>query len=539
MSYDIKKYFPYAQIREQQSLAILYAIQNFTKNDKRFVIIEAGTGVGKSAIGLTVSKYMHDNYHGSSDFGNGTWYLTTQKILQDQYIKDFGQSQKMRSVKSAKNHACNSSGTNCKEGQMMLRNSDKKDNQWRKCVFECPYKKEKKDFLESWDSVANFAYFLTETNSSGKIKPRKLLVIDEAHNIENELSRFIEITVSERFAKHNLKLKFPRNVTQFQAVRWIREEYLPAVTLKLQHVETQIEKLGLKAKLNDLKAIAQMYDMLSSHVDKLVNFLRNYSKDNWVMDLVKGEGRSMRKFSFRPIDVSPWSEEYLFRTGEKVLMLSATILNKEAFCQNLGIKEEDCAFLSIPSPFPVENRPIMFFPAGKMGAKDIDRTLPQLANMVTAILEEHKGQKGIIHCHSYKIAKYLKDNVKNKRFLIHNSENRDEILQKHIDSKKDTVLLSPSMAEGVDLKGDLSKFQIICKVPFPYLGDAIVKKRMNKRETWYPLQTAKTIVQSVGRSIRSSDDQAVTYILDQGFQYFYNKNKHFFPKDFKQCIKWG
>jgi len=48
----------------------------------------------------------------------------------------------------------------------------------------------------------------------------------------------------------------------------------------------------------------------------------------------------MRKFSFRPIDVSPWSEEYLFRTGEKVLMLSATILNKEAFCQNLGIKEE-------------------------------------------------------------------------------------------------------------------------------------------------------------------------------------------------------
>ena len=103
MSYDIKSYFPYDQIREQQSLAILYAIQNFMKNDKRFVIIEAGTGVGKSAIGLTVSKYMHDHYHRSGDFGNGTWYLTTQKILQDQYIKDFGSSGKMRSVKSAKN----------------------------------------------------------------------------------------------------------------------------------------------------------------------------------------------------------------------------------------------------------------------------------------------------------------------------------------------------------------------------------------------------------------------------------------------------
>ena len=144
----------------------------------------------------------------------------------------------------------------------------------------------------------------------------------------------------------------------------------------------------------------------------------------------------------------------------------------------------------------------MFFPAGKMSASHIDNTLPKLATMVTAILEEHKDEKGIIHCHSYKIAKYLKNNIKSRRLLIHNSENRDEILQKHIDSKKDTVLLSPSMAEGVDLKGDLSKFKIICKVTFPYLGDAIVKKRMNKRETWYTLQTAKTIVQSVGRSVR-------------------------------------
>ena len=120
--------------------------------------------VGKSAIGLTVSKYMHAHYHGCGDFGNGTWYLTTQKILQDQYIKDFGQSEKMRSVKSAKNHSCKSSGANCKEGQMMLRNSDKKSKHWRQCVFECPYKKEKSEFLESWDAVANFAYFLTETN---------------------------------------------------------------------------------------------------------------------------------------------------------------------------------------------------------------------------------------------------------------------------------------------------------------------------------------------------------------------------------------
>ena len=104
-------------------------------------------------------------------------------------------------------------------------------------------------------------------------------------------------------------------------------------------------------------------------------------------------------------------------------------------------------------------------------------------------------------------------------------------------SKKDTVLLSPSMSEGVDLKGDLSRFQILCKVPYPYLGDPIVKKRMNKRSSWYPLQTAKTVVQSVGRSVRSMDDQAVTYILDQDWDRFFGKNKHFFPADFKKALR--
>ena len=110
------------------------------------------------------------------------------------------------------------------------------------------------------------------------------------------------------------------------------------------------------------------------------------------------------------------------------------------------------------------------------------------------------------------------------------------MLKKHISSKESTVLLSPSMAEGVDLKGDLSRFQVICKVPYPFLGDKLVKKRMNKWKSWYPLQTAKSVVQSVGRSVRSKDDFAVSYILDSDFDRFYNRNRSLFPEDFKKCI---
>ena len=247
-------------------------------------------------------------------------------------------------------------------------------------------------------------------------------------------------------------------------------------------------------------------------------------------------GRSLRKLSFRPIDVSQFAHDHLFRLGYKVVMMSATILDSRVFCESLGVKPSEVSFISIPTPFPVENRPVLIHPVGSMGSKSIDTTLPTMAKVVKEILKEHSGEKGIIHCHTYKIAKYLKENVGSDRLLTHTSENRDAILKKHEKSIKPTVLLSPSMSEGVDLKGDLSKFQIIVKIPYPYLGDPLVRKRMNKWETWYPLQTAKLIVQSAGRSIRSSKDDAVTYILDKDWERFYGRNRSIFPASFRESI---
>ena len=72
-------------------------------------------------------------------------------------------------------------------------------------------------------------------------------------------------------------------------------------------------------------------------------------------------------------------------------------MNKEAFCQTLGIESEEVEFISIPSPFPVENRPILHVPMGRMTSKEIDNTLPTLAKAVQKILEQHSQEKGIIH----------------------------------------------------------------------------------------------------------------------------------------------
>jgi len=529
--------FPFDKIRPQQKQAIDFCIENFLKNDKRFCIIEAGTGVGKSAIGLTSARYLADSLPENIKYQKGAYFLTTQKILQEQYVNDFSS---VVSLKSSSNYKCGYHKENsCAESQKMLKTAEKSSKFFKSCSFNCIYKKQKQKFIDTSEGITNFSYFLTETNFSGKIIPRQVLVIDEGHNIESELSKFVEISISEYFARSVLKIAFPQKLTHYQMFLWVKDSYLPAASRRLKHYESTIETMGgekMREKLGQFKDLTRHYDMLRGHIGKLKKFVNIHSTENWVFETSSTEMRGYKKVSFKPIDVSLYAEDTLFNMGEKIVIMSATIMNHEIFKRTLGITEDNSCFISLDSPFPKENRPVIFSSVGSMSAKNIDKTLPSLGKAIKEILSHHKDEKGIIHCKTYKIANYLKNYLNDSRILVHDSSNRDKVLEKHIKSKKNTVLLSPSMTEGVDLKGDASRFQIICKVPYPYLGDKLIRKRMNSIKGWYELQTAKSIVQSAGRSIRSETDHAVTYILDGDFERFLKKGSHLFSSDFKKCI---
>ena len=535
----IESKFPYTKIRDQQLEAINFVLES-VQSGKKYIVIEAGTGVGKSAIGLTAARLLTGVSQGGDT--SGAYFLTTQKILQEQYVNDFGGFKgPMKSIKSASNYTCNfNKKTSCGESLRALKTADKQSRFFKACAFNCVYKKAKESFIGSSEGVTNFPYFLAETQYSGKLTPREVLIVDEAHNVDSELSKFIEITISDKFCNSFLGTSIPPKMTQLQYINWIKETYLAITSKKLSHLEKMMEKyVGLKEKIRsgEFASIAKKFEMLDKHVCKVRRFLELYDSENWVMNDLPADNYSSRKLQFKPIDISPYAEEMLYRFGDVVIFMSATILDRDAYAESVGIPKEELSFISLPSPFPPENRPVMYAGVGKMSSKNIDETLPKIVLAVKQILNEHKNQKGIIHCHSYKVAHYIKKNIRSSRVLIHGSDNRDLILEKHKSSKKPTVLISPSMTEGVDLKGDLSRFQIICKVPYPYLGDKLVRKKMNKWKWWYPLQTAKTILQSVGRSVRSNEDTAATYILDADFERFYNSNRSLFPITFKECLK--
>ncbi|MBO6273939.1 MAG: DEAD/DEAH box helicase family protein, partial [Methanobrevibacter sp.] len=63
------------------------------------IILEAGTGIGKSAIATTLAKMYEDSY-----------ILTMTKQLQEQYLHDFGDM--LVEIKGKGNYKCNYKG-NC------------------------------------------------------------------------------------------------------------------------------------------------------------------------------------------------------------------------------------------------------------------------------------------------------------------------------------------------------------------------------------------------------------------------------------------
>lgn len=546
--YPYDHYFPFSQIRKEQRKAIEFAIDSY-ESGKKYVVLELGTGVGKSATGITIARYMEA--HGEpilkedNEVLTGAYVVTTQKILQAQYLNDFGPisgKNLVRSIKSSTNYQCSFyEDQTCAESKRILARLTKQlsGTEFQKhCKSQCPYSIEKQQFVDSPIAVTNFPYILAESAYAGKLEPRALLIVDEAHNTETELGKFIEVTFSEKFAKDILKCKSPKNESQSTIYEWIKTTYKRALTKHIAFLEKSLMKLS-----NDIEGYgihSKQYELLEKHASKIETFVEVYKPENWTMNVampLSDNKKAGKKYEFKPIDVSPYAFSSFFKLGGRVLLMSATIVDKVVFCESLGLKDSDVAFLSISSPFPTENRPIHYLPAGSMSKNSIDKTLPVVVETIKLLLEKHSNDKGIIHCTNYKIAKFIKENIDSPRLMLHDSTNRDDVLKLHINSVDPTVLLSPSMMEGVDLKDNLSRFQIVCKVPFPYLGDLVVKKRMEKNEKWYPYMTAKSIIQSLGRSIRNETDHAVSYILDSDWDRFYNRNKKLFPEEFNKMIR--
>ena len=511
-------------------LEIIEELYNAIENGYKYIILEAGTGTGKSVIASTLARIIGSAY-----------ILTRTKQLQKQYNEEF----KFPLVKGRNNFDCVNEDliTTCDMGT--CRTSTLKDN------FICPYglttsqafgsveafkKEDKQLFLRSdnpchyWKqkavginspiSIMNYDYSILEFNHVQHFKKRKLLVLDEAHNVEDILMSTLEVKIENFQLENDIHRKLSHETLKNKDYdKWIIE--IKSIIESYQKIKTRNLAKNHADKIKDV--INELTD--------LVKYLEN-EPENWIIDNQKDS------VSFKPLRVSSIAEKYLFKYGEVVLFMSATILDKKLFSKWLGLKPEEVYYLSVPTPFDSKKRPIELDFAGKMNRNRMRKTLPKTLPIISEILKKHENEKGMIHTHSYDNQKYIKRNLPNSRLLTHNRKNRTKILKKFEKASKPLVLVSPSMNEGVDLPYDKCRFQIIYKIPYPNLTDKQVYKRMRKEGRWYDYQTAIKLMQTYGRGMRAEDDSCVTYIIDEDFKTIYNRPiyRKLIQQSFKDAI---
>jgi len=556
----LAKSFPYGAMRPFQK-DVLDQIESALGSGKKFIILEAPVGFGKSAVAAALCRHLRSAY-----------VLTSTKQLQEQYSADFG----FTTVMGKSNFTClvpTSSGrlVACSKGrceadwslsecphylsfdqyEVHLKRQCDKESKCEKVLRRegngklCTYYKQKWDSFRQNVTVGNYAFFFSELRYTEDVRKRRLLVCDEAHDLERQLVGSASFTLRTLSIRQYQVDGGPEFSVPFEegmgdnAVDWLRALGDAQKTLK-GFFEKYDGDLTMQDRLISCRG---MLDSLEGFIDSL-----KADQENWVVSGVKkttaidayGGGSTMvDEVVFQPLDVAAYTSQ-LFDTAEAVLLMSATVFSEELLCRALGIPQENAQFIRVAeSSFPVENRRIYAMDIAQLNRATLDSSLEGIAVAVDEIMDRHPDERGVVHTTSYYQANYIIAHVseRNRTRLVttEGSAARSELLHAH-GATVASVLISPSLYQGVDLKDDLARFQVIVKVPYSDLSDRRTRVKMQRERGWYDLQTALRLVQTYGRGVRSETDHAVTYILDSNFPSFVNSHRDLFPKYFLDAL---
>ncbi|MBU27209.1 MAG: helicase [Thaumarchaeota archaeon] len=535
---------------------IIEQIEEKLDSGYKKIVLCAPTGVGKSLVGATVSRYFDSSFT-----------VTASKHLQDQYIKDIPF---LKPVKGKQNFPClklmgtekveNSRramrwGLTCDKGQCQERISKNGKEVIEVCEFKptikqveentidsqsCHYYLQKYDALVSKHSLWNYHAFFQIMKFNKKLfedyLDRKVSIFDEAHKIEDQIIQFVGFDIfAGQVDECNLNTE-KYHFTDLDSMIKLTDDIAYSYAKKIKDIK-ESPAFQNNPDYELISRLERRYDRAAQAKIDIVS-----DKDNFVVnDPVKDLNGNFRTISVKPIDVSKFANTF-FDTEYQIFM-SATI-DKNSFCENMGLEKDDVAFVDTPkSPFPINNRNVDLLNIKRLSYGSTEEDEVEVIKTIDRILDEHSSDRGLILTSSIprcqKIIRYL--SPKNtKRIRICHSKNKDgktqdEVISEHA-SDPTGVLLSSSLWEGVDLKDDLSRFQIIAKVPYPNYKEKRTKAKMDKFPLWYTSQTLTKILQGFGRSIRSENDWAKTYVLDTAVNNVFFKAQQMIPKAYHDIL---
>ena len=546
------KYAP-REIQKKVIADIESALDSGYKN----ILLCVPTGVGKSHIAVTVAKQL-----GSS------FIVTAQKILQDQYIRDF---EFLSPMKGKANFPCMAlydyertpyhkakadPFVACSLGTCSwMVKIGPKQTKTEYCQYkpnissydvlyqgkeqeavvgsasqQCYYYDQKFKAMHATHALFNYAsYFQTRLYPKG-LEPyleRDCLIADEAHEIEEQIIGYIGIDISAGYMR-DAGLGFSDfDLGTVDGAMDLLDALGDSYTRIIRKEENS----------NPQAENAQRLRRRREKIDLALGEIRD-NAENFVVQEHAGAGVSS-KLSIKPIEVSSYVGRFF--DMEHQVFMSATI-HKDAFCSTMGMPESDCAFVEVErSPFPVENRSITFHNIRRLNYASTDADYEAVYGKVREILGQYGGKKGLILTTTKKQCHDIEERMQDRVVVAHEQVEgkREAILKQHQKTDKPNVIASPSFWYGVDLKDDLSRFQIILKAPYLSMADKRTKIKAKRDPQWYRYAALVKLLQGFGRSVRSEDDYCDTHVLDESAERLLTSMRKFVPKAYHDALGWS
>ncbi|MDA1272272.1 MAG: ATP-dependent DNA helicase [Chloroflexi bacterium] len=511
------------------------ALEGILSTDKKVVVVQAPTGTGKTLIAAGLARMT----------GEQVVYVCTTKQLQDQVIADFstvahhlfgvelkGRNNYPTLLYDFPDVTAESCERRRTDGHCRLccdeQHGRGKDRTPCSAQESCPYEMAKAEAIAAPFPVLNLSMYLHISQYEEAFLHVPWLVIDEADQVEGHLIGFMELHIREAIVS-NLRLRTPEDIG-VSLEDWLTGHVLPAVHGRLERNQARIGS----AKELEHRRLTRDISALEGLAESIERVLASMSETKWVW--------IPERWTLKPIGVSSFAPERLWKKADKVVFMSATISNRSQFCLDLGIPQNSVKFIDLPSSFPVENRPVYFTPAASLNRQNEDTELPKVVAELDRILDLHPDVKVLVHAVSYgRVQRIFEMSRHQSRMLVYTSATeRDRTLETFKNSPKPLVLIAPSMDRGVSLDDDLCRVIVVCKLPYPSLGDPAVKARLRAKRgaVWFALETARTLVQMTGRAVRHEKDWAECYILDAQFEAHWERWPHLYPEWWSDALVW-
>jgi len=501
----IHEAFPAPEYRGNQEAALDRIRAAFAAGND-VVLVRAPTGSGKSLLARAVAGCARQASADDPTKPVGAYYTTPQvsqleDVAADPLLSD------LSVIRGKNNYDCILPGeTDTPVNQAPCARERGFDCQVK---HRCPYFSDRTIAANRPVAAMTLAYFM-QTAGSEVFGQRDVVVIDEAHGLGDWAEMYATIDLGPDTVP-------VWNGADIPAVEDLEDaadfaDYLTTLA------ERRLEQLRGRPELDPEEAAER--DRLQELRGDLSWFAEDArdpeSPTTWVVDQPDGAGT---RVTVKPLAPERYLEHTVWDRGQKFALLSATILDKEAFCAGVGLDPADVALVDVPHTFPVDHRPLYDVTRGKMTYEHRGETLPAVARALVRVMQRHPDEKGLVHCHSYAVQEQLDALLDEfgvgSRVRGHDSDDRDGQLAAWKRHEGADVFLSVKMEEALDLEGELCRWQLLCKAPYPNTRDSRVAQRLEDGQWgWYYRAALRTVIQACGRVVRSPDDHGATYLAD-------------------------